>query len=248
MLPADWQARMVEMIRGAAPLSGAWFAPGPWLDPEAQIGVYRQQFQMRMSDALDGELPGLRALMGEALDPLYEAFLLAHPPDSWSLDHLARPFADWLEAQGADRCHVDMARLDAAVMRAFTAEDPRPLEVSQLHPALRLELSPSTVLLELGFSVHLARASIVQGQIQLAPVERACAIAVYRQGLEVRHWEPGSLEEALLRAFTTPTSLEAGLSQALSLLPTHATAVGPALHAIAARQLLRAAADSEEAG
>ena len=59
MLPADWQVRFVEMVRGAAPLEGTWFAGGQGLSPVEQIGVYRDQFRMRLGESLSAELPGL---------------------------------------------------------------------------------------------------------------------------------------------------------------------------------------------
>lgn len=248
MLPPDWQRRMVEMIRGAEPLDGGWFEPGPWLDATEQIAVYREQFVMRMRDALDGELPGLRALLGEALDPLYAEFLVEHPPDSWTLDHLARPFAGWLEAKRADRCHVDMARLDAAVMAAFSGPDPEALDPSALSPGVTLCFTPSARILSLAWTVHLARASIERGQVQVAPTRRDCALVVYRRGLEVRHWELGPLEQALLLAFSMPRPLEQGLGLALEQAPEHAARVGPALHEIAARRLLTRTSVAQEAG
>ncbi len=238
MLPADWRRQMIEMIRGAAPLSGAWFEPGPWLDADAQIGVYREQFRMRTSDALDGELPGLRALMGEELDALYEDFLADHPPDSWSLDHLAGPFAAWLEARGADACQVDMARLDAAVMTAFSAREPKALDLSALNADTALILSPGVRLLDLRWSVHRARMSIDWGQLQVEPEPGDYPVAIYRAGLEVRHWELSPLARALLRAFSDPRPLQDGLMLALTEAPAAPTALQRALHEISARRLL----------
>lgn len=238
MRPPDWQRRMVEMIRGAAPLDGSWFAGGPWLDPSAQIGVYREQFHLRMSEALDGELPGLRALMGEALDGLYEAFLADHPPSSWSIDHLARPLADWLAAREADQCQVDMARLDAAVMACFAAADSAPLETSMLQADSVLTLAPAARLLELSWDVHRLRSEALQGQVYMAPAPAPCTLALYRQRHEVRHWETSPLEHALLSAFSQPTSLAEAAARALAAHPQAAEALGRAFHEIARRGLL----------
>jgi len=238
MRPPDWQRRMVEMIRGAAPLDGSWFAGCPWLDPLEQIGVYRQQFQLRLSEALDGELPGLRALMGEALNELYEAFLADHPPSSWSIDHVARPFADWLEARGADPCQVDMARLDAAVMACFAAADSTVLETSMLQADSVLVLSPSTRLLALRWDVHRLRSAALEGQVYMAPRPTPCTLALYRQGQEVRHWETSALQHGLLSSFVEPTSLALAAERALATQPEAASAIGAAFHEIARRGLL----------
>lgn len=237
MLPPDWQARMVDMIRGAAPLDGGWFAGGPALAPLEQIGVYREQFQLRLRDALLGELPGLSALMGEALDALFEPFLVDHPPDSWSLDHAARPFAGWLAARGAPQAQVDMARLEAAVMAGFSAADPAPLDLAALSPSTRLTLSPPVTVLALGWSVHRYRADALVGR-DPAPLQPGLYhLAVYRLDHEVRHWELSPLQRALLQAFSPGATLEGAIEAALAQVP-EPDGLGPAFHEIAARRIL----------
>ena len=51
-LPPDWQGSLLEMIRGAAPLNGALFAGSETLSGEEQVGVYAQQFRLRIRPAL----------------------------------------------------------------------------------------------------------------------------------------------------------------------------------------------------
>ena len=68
MMPPDWQELMTEMIRGAAPLSGEWYTGSGSLTPEQQIGIYEEQFRLRMWDALLEEIPGLSRLLGDDVE------------------------------------------------------------------------------------------------------------------------------------------------------------------------------------
>src|SRR5687767_793023 len=99
-LPADWRDQMVLMIRGAVEADGALFSGGPTLSPLDQIEVYREQFRMRMWDALLEEIPGLAKWLGDDADDMVWAFLADHPPDSWTLARIADPLADWMAARG----------------------------------------------------------------------------------------------------------------------------------------------------
>src|SRR5688500_11772041 len=114
-LPSDWQVVMAEMVRGAAPADGARFAGGPVLGPSEQIGIYREQYRLRMWDAFVEEIPGLRVLLGDDLERVVWGYLADCPPDSWTLARITNRLPGWLEAHGAPAAHVDMARLDAAV-------------------------------------------------------------------------------------------------------------------------------------
>lgn len=238
MLPADWQRQMVEMVRGAAPLDGAWFAGGPSLSPLEQIGVYREQFRMRLTEALRAELPGLVALVGEGVEALFEAFLLDHPPVSWSLDHAAQPFAGWLAGRGAPPEQVDMATLDGAVSACFLAADAAPAPPEALSPDRRLVLAPSARLLRLRADLHRFRAAALSGQIPTAPRPEAWPLLIYRAEHGPRHWELDPPTDAALSVFARcGTALEAA-EAALAAAPEAAATLGAVFHEIAARRVL----------
>ena len=75
VLPPDWQARMVAMIRGAEPLEPDWFTGGPVLGPAEQIGVYRDQYRLRMWNTLVDEVPGTLALLGGVFEVVNQRIL-----------------------------------------------------------------------------------------------------------------------------------------------------------------------------
>lgn len=211
MLPPDWQVRMVEMIRGAAPLDGAWFAGGPALSPVQQIGIYRDQYRMRLYDALIEEIPGTAHLLGDDLEAVAWRYLDAHPSTSFTLNWLARSLADWLERDGASDALVDMARLDDAVSRGFEAAEAPPLALGDLDGDPVLALVPSVSLLRLRTTVHRVRSAVTARAPVPAWEARDVPLVVYRKDLKMRHLEvePGAWD--LLAAFRAPTAVSAAL-------------------------------------
>ena len=187
-LPTDWRARVVDMVRGEAPLDGGWFGGGPVCSPVEQIAIYRQQYRLRMVDAVREEAPGLVALLGEAGDALFERYVDERPSRSFTLNHIADGLADWLAARGAPDAQVDMARLDHAVQSGFTAAEGQPLDAADLEAMPPLRLAPHVRLLRLRTAAHLVRALALAGQ----PFDEARAsptpLVVFRRGLKMRHW------------------------------------------------------------
>ena len=188
-LPSDWRERVVDMIRGAAPLSGELFAGGPQLSPVEQIGVYRRQYELRVPEALAEDAPGLMHLMGSDWPDAARRYLLDHPPTSWSLDHLGRHLERWLVAQRAPIEQVEMARVDEAVQRSFVAahgEVPRPEDLAVLPP---LELQPHVELVQVASSVHRYRAQALARETPDPLVEGPFHVVIYRRERRVRHIE-----------------------------------------------------------
>ncbi|MCP4804309.1 MAG: DUF2063 domain-containing protein [Proteobacteria bacterium] len=188
-LPKDWRQQVVDMIRGAAPLSGELFAGGTGLDPLEQIAVYRAQYTIRLPKALAEDAPGLMRLAGDAWPDIVERYLLAHPPNSWSLDHLGRHLERWLTADGAPTEYVEMACVDEAVQRAFVAAEgriPRPEDLVSLPP---LSLQPYVELVRVSHSVHRYRAEALSDEAP-APLEPGdFHLVIYRRDRRVRHIE-----------------------------------------------------------
>lgn len=224
----DWQAQMVAMIRGAAPLSGDLYAGSSTLTGEEQIAIYAEQYRMRLWDAFADEVPGYLALAGDAGEDVVWAFLGEHPPDHWSLGRVAEGFADWLASRGAPVEHVEMARLDHAVMRGFLAADghtPRPEQLAQaLTGALRLTLQPHVRLLAVTTSVQRTRSVWSEGGAQPPVVPGAFGLAVYRVDRAMRHveLEPGAF--AALSALAAGCTLEDAVAAAVAAEPDRAPA------------------------
>jgi hypothetical protein len=227
-LPPDWRDAFVDMVRGARPLDGTWFAGGPGLSPLAQIGIYRQQFRMRLGDAFREEILGLRHMLGDGLQDVTERYLADCPPRSWTLDRVADRLVEWLVANQAPDEHVDMARLDRAVMWGFSAEEgenPRPeaLVPENLH---RLRLQPHVTLLRLGFGVHRYRTAVLSG-IDPAPLAPGTfRLAVFRVDRKMRHLELERGAAALLEGLAAEGGLDGAIDAALSEVGQDALAAG----------------------
>jgi hypothetical protein len=197
-LPPDWQAQLIEVIAGRAPADPRWFTGGPILSPAQQIGIYQEQYQLRMYDALVEDLPGFMRLLGDDAPPLLRAFLRDHPSQTWTLDRVTHALPRWLEAHGHPAAHVDMAALDVAVAISFQAADGVPLDPAAIHPELRLRLSPHVRLLHLRSNVAWIRAA-VGGDAAPALQAGDRPTIVFRRGLHVRHAEIEAGWWALLR-------------------------------------------------
>lgn len=243
MLPADWRETLVEMIRGASPLEGAWFRGGPARSPREQIATYREQFWLRLVEAVVDDIPGLASLLGEALDDTVRAYLADCPPNTWTLTELTAGLADWLEEGRAPADHVDMARLDRAVARGFLAADGRPLDLAVLGSATRLRLAPHVTLLRLREPLHQIRAAVLQDE-PIPPSELGdFPLVLYRADRQMRHWEAPTDAWTLLSAFQQGASVPEAMEIARAAGVTEQAlveGVGPWFEAFGARGLLEA--------
>ena len=214
MLPPDWRDALVEMVRGAAPLDGAWFGGGPTLSPEDQIHIYREQFWLRLGEAVTEDIPGLAQLLGEEVEETVRAFLLDQPPASWTLTAVTVGLADWLVARGAPAEQVEMARLDRAVAVGFLAAEGRPLDLAALSGATRLRLAPHVTLLRLGAPLHRLRAAAMLGEAIPERISGDFPLVIYRAEREMRHWEAPADAWMLLSAFGPGASVAEAIAAA----------------------------------
>lgn len=191
-LPDDWRERMVEMVRGAVELDGGWFTGGPVCTPLDQIGIYANQYRIRLYDALRDELIGLRYLMDQAGagDALLRRFLREHPSRSWTLNRVADGLAGWLEVQAGavPVAWVEMARLDWAVQAGFEAAAGPPLDAAALVRIPRLALQPHVFLLRATHNVHDVRAALLSRGEVPPLIEGDYPIVVFRRGIGMRTW------------------------------------------------------------
>ena len=187
-LPPDWQERMVEMIRGAEPLRDEWFAGGPVCTPMEQIEIYRNQYRLRLYDALLEEIPGLRFLLGDDAEDLLRRYLLDHPSESWTLNRVADRLPEWLERQDLDAHLVEMAHLDRAVQKGFEAASGTPIDPAALLAMPALRLQPHVALLRLSHNVHEVRSAALR-DAEPPPLRAGdFPIVVFRRGIKMRHW------------------------------------------------------------
>jgi hypothetical protein len=225
-LPEDWRERVGDMIRGVAPVDGALFAGGPWLSPEAQVEVYAEQFRLRTWDVLAEDVAGTLHLLGDDGEDVLRAYLLDHPPDTWTLSGLARELSGWLARRGAPAEQVEMAWLDRAVQEAFVAAEGRTPTAEEVATAsirgVRLRLQPHVRLRRLTTNVHLVRMDLSSPETRDAPRAVGPAdvhLVVYRAAtLRVRHLEvePGAF--AILAALGQDGApLEVAIGAALAV-------------------------------
>lgn len=209
-LPLDWRRQMVELVRGAAPEDGSWFTGGPALSDVEQLRVYKEQYRLRLGDAVIYELRGLSALLGDGLWELARAYLADRPSQHFTLDRVADAFPDWLQARGAPLEQVEMARLDVTVSEVYGAADSPPFALTSSDPVL--QLTPATRLLRLKTSVFRTRSASLMDE-PVPPLEHGdFPLLVFRPEHKVRHLvlPPGAY--TLLSQLQQPTPLSAALT------------------------------------
>lgn len=254
MLPSDWREQVTAMVAGKQPLteqaSGQLFAGGPVLSPVEQIGVYANQYRIRLYEALEEEVIGLRALLGDALKPTLWRYLEDCPSTSWTLERVADGLEDWLRAQGAPVAQVEMAALDRAVQRGFIAGDPQPLTAEQLATLPPLQLTPPTQLLRLTTNVHDVRSALRAGDVVDLQTGTDVPLVVFRQGrsLQTLVLEPAAFR--LLAAFRdgvdVGSALEALVLEGLVEPEAVATSVQRWFRDFAAHGLVQVRSDGAE--
>lgn len=190
VLPPDWRERMVEMIRGAAPLEDQWFTGGPVCTPKEQIAIYADQYRLRLFDALTEEVRGVYHLVeGTDGEALLRRYLLENPSRSFTLNRVADALPEWLERQpGVERSLVEMAHLDRAVQKGFEAAEGTPLDPAALLTLPRLRLQPHVSLVRLSTNVHEIRSAVLSSLE--APILRTgdFPLIVFRRENKMRHW------------------------------------------------------------
>jgi hypothetical protein len=100
----------------------------------AGLSVYLNNYRGQLIACLRESYGTLHAWLGDAA---FDAAAATHidrvPPSSWTLDDYAIDFPDTLEALYPDDPEVgELARLERALARAFTAEDHRPIDPAAL--------------------------------------------------------------------------------------------------------------------
>jgi hypothetical protein len=238
---------MVEMIRGAETLNASWFTGGPALTPLEQIGVYRNQYRLRLHDALADEVPGFVAMVGDGAEPLLRAYLFDCPSGSWTLNRISYGLVAWLEQRMCPARFVDMARLDVAVQQGYEAAgaDPVPPEAFATMP--KLALQAHVTLLRLSHNVHWLRSAALMGKPVPEPEQGDYGVVVFRRGIKMRHWEMPKGAFAILEAIdagkTVPESIDVAFSQGMLNAETLAADIGQWFKDYTSRDLVRLAAD-----
>ncbi len=123
------------------------------VDPR-RLDIYRGMVRGHVSTALKANFEVSQGVLGEALfGALYEAYLAECPPASWSLNHAAASFPDFLEGVQADGrpglrpFHVCLADVEWALYETqiHPARVPEPQGEAVLNPTLAVVATPYPV-------------------------------------------------------------------------------------------------------
>jgi hypothetical protein len=179
---AEMQSFLAASYRQFTPLTerddlaaqiGAVAAGNDRLTPQEQAEIYREQFWLRHRDVLYDDYPGLAYLLGEEpFEDFLRAYLLACPPNSYTLRDLGNRIADFAATYDGfpeDKVQQarEMARFELSFVDIFDCADiePLPIERVQSMPpeawaSARLVFHPHIVLLRLSHPVQLMRTAV----------------------------------------------------------------------------------------
>ena len=207
-LPEDWRERFTAMVIGQAALDGDWFTGSDRLSPEDQIGIYRDQYDLRLPESLRNNFSGTATLPeGESwLNRYHEALSCT----TWTLEGAGDRMVEFLTERGATPATVEMAALDLAVGQGFIAADGQPLQPEALITNTPLCLAPHVTLLRHRFDVHRWRSVALGGDQPLALEEGDYPVVVYRKERRMKHIVMPPAAFALLQ------NIHCGLAEALA--------------------------------
>ncbi|MFZ1678259.1 MAG: DNA-binding domain-containing protein [Saprospiraceae bacterium] len=101
------------------------------LTSEEQINIYSRGYVLRLMECMRADYPVLQKHLGsELFETFVKAYLIHHPPESYSLYELGRDFPDFLEASRPDRLDkqimfdlpVAIARLERARVEVYRSK------------------------------------------------------------------------------------------------------------------------------
>jgi hypothetical protein len=170
---ADYAAKLAAQLLALAQAITADSAPtdtAELLRPTPQggpprLGIYRNAYRARLTDALRENYPVLHRVQGdEAFDELAERFIATCPSHQPSIRWFGSALPEWLAANHDQLSHpalADLARMEWALCTAFDAADDTPLSVDDLlahapeaWPTLRFTGHPSLRLIALDWAVE----------------------------------------------------------------------------------------------
>ncbi len=238
----ELQEFMAEVLQKPRPLAehaalaGATpevIAGGERLSPVEQLDIYREQFWLRHTGALEEDYRTLCHVLGhDAFHSLCADYLAAYPPDSWSLRDLGAKLPEYLGKTAPwtdDALAYDLARYEWAFVDAFDAPDAPPLDTAAIAAAseddwsrAKLELAPSVQLARARFPVDELRAAVQRGESPERPAARDVHLVVWRGADAMKYLDVEPAALALLERLAKGE----GLAEACEALTAAEPAVG----------------------
>lgn len=169
------------------------------LTPHQQAEIYRGQFWLRHRDALYEDYPGLAYILGEEpFEQFLRDYLLACPPDSWTLRNLgnriARFAADYA-GFAADKAPLakDMAVFELAFIDIWDGPHTEPLQLAKVEAlppdkwvGAKIAFHPLLTLLVLEHPVHELRTKVRADEEPSLDVARAPTFVALWRGDDQR--------------------------------------------------------------
>ncbi|MEX2176231.1 MAG: DNA-binding domain-containing protein [Pirellulaceae bacterium] len=230
----EFQRRMLAAIADpSAPHSGTENArqsfehtilPSQQQTAAERLNVYASAYVARLLEVLRELFPCLRFALGDELfDPFAREYLQAHPPQSYTLHHLADHFPGWLHTtrpaeQGWADFVVDLARLEQAIDQVFDGPGPEESPPFALPEALtadhdlRLRLVPGFRLLKFEYPVSSYYTAWKAGEQPGWPAADEQFVALLRRDYVVRRYELSAAECALLGQLAAGRTLHEALA------------------------------------
>jgi hypothetical protein len=202
----NWMASLLVRRRdlskdaGVTRAAGAHATGNERLLPVEQLEIYREQYWLRHTASLVEDFPGLGGILGqEAWERLVEEYLVACPPETYTLRDLGQRLPAFMEAcewlEHRELCR-DMARLEWVYIEAFDAPDAMPLDAGKLAAipeaaweTARIVLDPAVRLLTVGYPVAELRRRLRSSEAPVPIPERAAEnLVIYRSERDL-FWE-----------------------------------------------------------
>lgn len=113
-------------------IASQYIKPSPTLRPDQRIEIYNQQYWWRLLNVLHEIFPLATRLFGyrDFNRRLGVPYLMAFPPNHWSLNHLGAYFVEWIEKhyKGKDKqLLLQSAKIDLGFNDSFVAADEDPI-------------------------------------------------------------------------------------------------------------------------
>jgi hypothetical protein len=160
----DLQRRMADSLFADDGESAARWVHDDGIDPQARLGIYRNNLRQGFTKTLALEFPVIERLVGaDYFRQLAHTFLARHPSRSGDLHHIGAPFAAFLGERFAGTRYTyfaDVAALEWACQECWVAPESESLDPAALravpphaYATLRFTLSPACRLVHSAYPV-----------------------------------------------------------------------------------------------
>jgi hypothetical protein len=211
------------------------------LSPVEQAEIYRGQFWLRHRDALYEDYPGLAYILGEdGFEQFLRDYLLACPPDSWTLRDLGNriaTFAASYEGFPDDKAGLarDMAAFELAFIDVWDGEEAEPITLERVESippeawiTAEIAFHPLLSLLTLDHPVHVLRKKIrADEEPSLEVASEPTFVALWRGHNGRVHYRGISAgEDALIRSLRAGDDLGTACERAVERIEDAAALAG----------------------